>query len=249
MRKTILVVHGMRSGKLNETLLEFIHQTFDDVTSHYEVAFLESKDITLEAVIQRAIDSEYTRFHLVPLLLFTASHYYEDIKVLYKSFRQSNPDVQFVLSQPLGTHPKMKDWVATQIETYKDDIDDNTGIVVLAHGNARFDEPDVALTTICKSLSSPYQHCYPSMVYGALQFKKTLPEIAKRHHKLLIIPYFFYDGYLVNKTKRQIEALALPNHITYSTAINFHPILKEIVQMRITECEEIPDVPSTTESQ
>ncbi len=39
MRKTILVVHGMRKGKLNETLLNFIHQTFNSDEIDYEVAF------------------------------------------------------------------------------------------------------------------------------------------------------------------------------------------------------------------
>ena len=73
----------------------------------------------------------------------------------------------------------MTNWVASQLEAYKDDIDDESGIVVLAHGNARFDEPDVALTRICHELSTDQNPCYPSMVYGELRFKETLPKIAK----------------------------------------------------------------------
>ncbi|KTT83123.1 sirohydrochlorin chelatase [Mammaliicoccus sciuri] len=246
MRKTILVVHGMRKGKLNETLLNFIHQTFNSDEIDYEVAFLESEEILLDEVIQQTVDAGYSRIHLVPLLLFTASHYYEDIEALYESFKENNPKVQFILSKPLGTHPIMTNWVASQLEAYKDDIDDESGIVVLAHGNARFDEPDVALTRICHELSTDQNPCYPSMVYGELRFKETLPKIAKKHRKLLIIPFFFYDGFLVNKSKRQIESLGLPNPITYTTAINFHPLLKDIVHLRIAECEAVPDVSSTT---
>lgn len=246
MRKTILVVHGMRKGKLNETLLQFINQTFEHESLDYEVAFLESEVIRLEEVIQHTIDAGYQRIQLVPLLLFTASHYYEDIEALHESFQRAHPEIQFILSKPLGTHPKMTNWVASQIASHQNEIDEETGIVVLAHGNARFDEPDVALTRICDELSTVSHPCYPSMVYGALRFKETLPKIAKQHRKLLIIPFFFYDGYLVNKTKRQIEELALPNIITYTTAINFHPLLKEIIRFRIAECEEIDDVSGTT---
>lgn len=56
MRKTILVVHGMRKGKLNETLLNFIHQTFNSDEIDYEVAFLESEEILLDEVIQQTVD-------------------------------------------------------------------------------------------------------------------------------------------------------------------------------------------------
>ena len=248
MRKTILVVHGMRKGKLNETLLHFIDQTFEGVDVNYEVAFLESETMQLDKVIHQTIDAGYTRIHLVPLLLFTASHYYEDIEAIYNDFQQRNPKVQFVLAYPLGTHPKMADWVAYQIKDYQSEINQETGIVVLAHGNARFNEPDIALTEICDKLSTTEQPCYPSMVYGELEFTKTLPTIAKRHQKLLIIPFFFYDGYLVNKTKQRIEALNLPNTLIYTTAINFHVVLKEIVQIRIAECEEVADVSDSTQS-
>ena len=57
MRKTILVVHGMRKGKLNETLLNFIHQTFNSDEIDYEVAFLESEEILLDEVIQQSVDA------------------------------------------------------------------------------------------------------------------------------------------------------------------------------------------------
>ncbi|PTF76456.1 sirohydrochlorin ferrochelatase [Staphylococcus chromogenes] len=248
MRKTILVVHGMRKGKLNETLLHFIDQTFEDIDVDYEVAFLESETIQLDEVIQKTVNAGYTRIHLVPLLLFTASHYYEDIEAIYHDFQQQNPNVQFVLANPLGTHPKMADWVADQMQAYQNDIDKGTGIVILAHGNARFNEPDLALTEICDKLSTVEHPCYPSMVYGELEFTKTLPKIAKKHPKLLIIPFFFYDGYLVNKTKQRIEVLNLRNTFIFTTAINFHPVLKEIVQIRIAECEEVPDVSGTTQS-
>ncbi|UEX90446.1 sirohydrochlorin chelatase [Staphylococcus ratti] len=247
MRKTILVVHGMRKGKLNETLLNFVNQTFEGEVTDYEVAFLESEVIQLEEVIQNAIDAGYKRIQLVPLLLFTASHYYEDIEALYDKCQQTYPNVHFILGKPLGTHPKMAEWVASQIATYSNEVNDETGIVVLAHGNARFDEPDVALRKICDKLSTPQMSCYPSMVYGELQFQKTLPPVAEKYNKLLVIPFFFYDGYLVNKTKRQIAALQLPNEIVYTEAINFHPILKEIVQVRIAECEEVPNVSDSIE--
>lgn len=248
MYKTILVVHGMRKGKLNETLVNFIHRTFDAHMLDYDVAFLESEERSLELVIQTTINAGYKRIHFIPLLLFSASHYYEDIKVLCEIYGRKYPNVQLVLGKPLGTHERMTSWVASQIANYQHNIDASTGIVVLAHGNSRFDEPDVALTEICDKLSTPTHPCYPSMVYGAYAFTKTLPEIARKHRKLLLIPFFFYDGYLVNKTKRRILELNLPNDMVYTPAINFHPILEEVVRERMAECEEVSYVSHSIES-
>lgn len=248
MYKTILVVHGMRKGKLNETLVNFIHRTFDAQEIDYEVAFLESEAQSLEKVIQTTIDAGYKRIHLIPLLLFSASHYYEDIKVLCEIYGRKYPNVQLVLGKPLGTHARMTMWVSSQIKNNQHAIDASTGIVILAHGNPRFDEPDIALTEICDKLSTPTHPCYPSMVYGEYTFTKSLPKIARKYHKLLIIPFFFYDGYLVNKTKRRILELNLPNEIVYTQAINFHPILEEVVRERMKECEEVSYVSYSIES-
>ncbi|UXU57682.1 sirohydrochlorin chelatase [Staphylococcus agnetis] len=248
MHKTILVVHGMRKGKLNETLLNFIHRTFNDNVVDYDVAFLESETIQLDEVIQNNIDAGYQRIHLIPLLLFSASHYYEDIQAICETFNKRESNLQLVLGKPLGTHPMMTQWVESQIDSYQHEMDASTGIVLFAHGNARFSEPDIALTEICDKLSTPTRPCYPSMVYGDYTFTTTLPQIAQKHHKLIIIPFFFYDGYLVNKSKRRIQELNLPNTIVYTSAINFHPVLEAVIRERMAECEEVPHVSHSIES-
>ncbi|MGV3043167.1 sirohydrochlorin chelatase [Staphylococcus rostri] len=247
MQKTILIVHGMRKGKLNETLEHFVHTLFDGTEIDYDVAFLESEERSLETVIDATVQQGYRALNLVPLLLFTASHYYEDIADQVQTWTTQYPQVHFELAEPLGTHSAMGDWVSHQIARYNDDIDDTTGVVILAHGNARFDEPDIALTRLAQQHTNEQLQCYPSMVYGKLKFQETLPPLAAKYQKLLIIPFFFYDGYLVNKTKRQIGELNLPTEITYTTAINFDPVLKSIILARIAACEEAHHVSDTVE--
>ncbi|SUM58354.1 transcriptional regulator NirR [Staphylococcus microti] len=247
MQKTILIVHGMRKGKLNETLAHFVHELFSGTYIDYDVAFLESKERSLDQVIDATIQQGYRAVNLVPLLLFTASHYYEDIADQVQHWTAQYRHVRFVLAEPLGTHPAMAEWVSHQIARYAHEVDETTGIVILAHGNARFDEPDIALTRLAKHHTTEQRQCYPSMVYGKLKFQETLPPLAAQYEKLLIIPFFFYDGYLVNKTKRQIAELALPTEITYTTAINFDPVLKSIILARIASCEEAHHVSDTVE--
>ncbi|MCS4486135.1 sirohydrochlorin chelatase [Staphylococcus americanisciuri] len=247
MQKTILIVHGMRKGKLNELLEDFIYALFDETQIDYDVAFLESEARSLETVVATTVRQGYRVVNLVPLLLFTASHYYEDIADQVQMWKTQYAQVHFLLAEPLGTHPAMADWVSHQMARYAHEIDDATGVVILAHGNARFNEPDIALTYLAQQQTSEQLQCYPSMVYGKLNFQETLPPLAAKYQKLLIVPFFFYDGYLVNKTKRQIEELNLPVEITYTTAINFDPVLKNIILARIAACEEAHHVSDTVE--
>ncbi|UAR97283.2 sirohydrochlorin chelatase [Staphylococcus pseudintermedius] len=236
LRKVIFVVHGMRKGQLNETLTQFVAQLFEAEQMDYAMAFLESETASLPTVIEDQVTQGVTELYLVPLLLFSASHYYEDIADSLEGWRQLYPQTTFYLAQPLGTHPKMKNWVASQIARYLDETVKDTAVVVLAHGSARFNEPDIALETIANQLSTATRPCYPCMVYGKLNYEKILAELAQQWPKLLIIPYFFYDGYLVRRTKQRIGALDLPCDVTFTTAINFHPVLKEVILNRLEAC-------------
>lgn len=236
LRKVIFVVHGMRKGQLNETLTQFVAQLFETEQIDYEIAFLESETASLPTVIEDQVNQGATALFLVPLLLFSASHYYEDIVESLEDWRQLYPQTAFHLAQPLGTHLKMKNWVAAQIARYLDDTAKDTAVVVLAHGSARFNEPDIALEAIVNELSTTTRPCYPCMVYGKLNYEKILAELAQQWSKLLIIPYFFYDGYLVQRTKQRIGALDLPCDVTFTTAINFHPVLKEVIVHRLEAC-------------
>lgn len=238
MQKVILVIHGMRTGKLNQTLHQFTESVFKNTDIHYDIAFLESEEVSFEYCLRHNIEQGYTQIKVVPLMLFTASHYFEDITSICEEWQHERPHLQLTVTQPLGTHPLMSKWVQLQITRYQDLIISKTAIVVLAHGNKRFKEPDEALKKITQQLHSDELPCYPAMVYGDLQFADVLPTLDTDYDRLIIIPFFFYDGFLVNKTKQRIEALHLNADVTFTSAINFHPILKDIVMDRILEKDE-----------
>lgn len=237
MRKVILVVHGMRKGRLNGDLTQFIAQLFEEEAIDYELAFLESEIADLESVIATQMNAGVHTIDLVPLLLFSASHYYEDIVEKLKTWELMYPQATFHLAEPLGTHPKMKDWVAHQMTRNLASNETGTAVVVLAHGSARYEAPAQALAQITEALSTVQCPCYPCMVYGTYHYEDVLTELAQQWSHLVIIPYFFYDGYLVQRTKQRIASLALPCSVTFTPAMNFHPILKAVILSRLEACK------------
>lgn len=236
MEKVILIVHGMRKGELNQKLIQFVDQLFEGDKLNYDIAFLESETKDLNTTLTKHIRQGADTLYLVPLLLFSASHYYEDIVVALEKWQAQYPNIAFHLTKPLGTHPKMETWARYRIEEMERTSGQNVGVVLLAHGSERFNEPDLALTRIANQLSTAHETCYPSMVYGALDFKTRLLQIAQQHDSLCIVPFFLFDGFLVQRTKAQIRMMQLPCEVKFTNAINFHPILKEIILSRLFEC-------------
>lgn len=233
MSKVIFVVHGMRSGDINERLKSFIYSSFHNIYEDYEIAFLESETENLDQVMQANIQQGIRTFYIVPILLFQAKHFLKDIPNVLDNLKQEHKDIDVHLSKPIGNHPSMKKHL---IEKIKQNIESDMAIIILAHGSSTYKEPDYALKELCKDIQNPV---YPLTIYGALSYKKYLPHLAKFYSKILIVPYFMFDGFLVNKTKNEIEKMELNIEMTYTEAINFDEGMQEAVRDRLRELREI----------
>ncbi|WP_271398863.1 sirohydrochlorin chelatase [Salinicoccus roseus] len=229
----IFVVHGMRRGKQNLALKTFVEDMLKDFPLKFEVAFIESVEDSVEDVIERDIQKGIRYFKIQPLLIFSASHYLEDLPNLMDSFKRKYEDITFDYGDVLGTHTNVEHYIEERLKNYE--VNDSA-IVLVAHGNKRFSDADDELKEVVSKLN--HDNVYPMMLYGELNIDKVLPPIAKRHEEIIIVPLFLYDGYLVNKIKKIISNMELNNQITYTEAINFHPILREIVYDRFNHMKK-----------
>ena len=233
MSKIIFVVHGMRSGDINERLKSFIYSSFHNIYEDYEIAFLESETENLDQVMQSNIQQGTRTFYIVPVLLFQAKHFLIDIPNVIDDLKREHKDIEVHLSKPIGNHLSMKKHLITKINQHKES---DMAVVALAHGSSIYKEPDSALKDLCKDIQNPV---YPLTIYGSLNYKKYLPDLDKFYSKILIVPYFMFDGFLVNKTKIEIKEMALNTEITYTDAINFDEGMQEAIRDHLQKLREI----------
>ncbi len=233
MSKIIFVVHGMRSGDINERLKSFIYSSFHNIYEDYEIAFLESETENLDQVMQSNIQQGTRTFYIVPVLLFQAKHFLIDIPNVIDDLKREHKDIEVHLSKPIGNHLSMKKHLIMKINQHKES---DMAVVVLAHGSSIYKEPDSALKDLCKDIQNPV---YPLTIYGSLNYKKYLPDLDKFYSKILIVPYFMFDGFLVNKTKIEIKEMALNTEITYTDAINFDEGMQEAIRDHLQKLREI----------
>ena len=228
MLKHLLLVHGMRRGNLNERLSAFI----DDLMSPHETAlstaFLESEQQNPYIVIERLIAEGATHIVITPLLILSASHMKEDAAEIVEHFKWSHPRVQIDVRPTLAHHPLTKEIVKARITAAGNPDEPDTGIVVIAHGNARFPETDEELESFTRGMGMN-RGIHPLMLYGNLSFEALLPEISKGYRHLIVVPLFLYDGYLVNKMKERLHGMNLDSSYEVTPSLNFDPLLKRVV--------------------
>ncbi|MGJ5711392.1 sirohydrochlorin chelatase, partial [Staphylococcus equorum] len=69
----------------------------------------------------------------------------------------------------------------------------------------------------------------------------------KNNTDILIVPIFFYDGFLVNKAKHHIAQMNDGCNIHYTAAINFDPLLSTMITERIKQLEVFECVSNSTQ--
>lgn len=228
MLKHLLLVHGMRRGNLNERLSAFIEDLMSPQELEFSTAFLESDSQNPYIVIERLIEECATHIVITPMLILSASHMKEDVSEITGHFKSSHPLVKMEVRPTLAAHPLTKEIVKQRVSDSQGPKAPGTGVIIIAHGNARFPETDEALASFTDGLDMEYD-AHPLMLYGNLSFEALLPEISKQYQHMIIVPLFLYDGYLVNKIKSKLHEMDLHSTYEVTPSLNFDPLLNQVI--------------------
>ncbi len=85
----------------------------------------------MTTLIQSGVD----HFKIVPLLIFSAMHYLKDIPNIVHEMKRRYPDIKVEVSEPLGTHPLMRQLMNNVFVTRCTVTKQQVGVMVVAHGN------------------------------------------------------------------------------------------------------------------
>ncbi|MCU5745286.1 sirohydrochlorin chelatase [Staphylococcus sp. SQ8-PEA] len=231
MAMNIIVVHGMRKGTLNEDLNRFIDTLLQGESYHYEVTFLESDTNNPYIKLDRFIKEGHKDFNIIPFMIFSGAHLLDDMPAIVNHFQEKYQDVTFEVCDPLGLHPLMVDIVTDKAQSYLSE-GDYESVILYVHGSTKYRKPEEQLKAFAEQLSLPVP-IHVLTLYGSISYKDYLEDVVKGQQNVLFLPIFFYDGYLVNTTKKRISKMELECNIDFTTSINFDSRLKDIINDRI----------------
>jgi sirohydrochlorin ferrochelatase len=104
----LLIAHGSRVEDANEDLRELARRV--RAASHYaivEPSYLELAEPDIAGGAQRCIRQGAKRVIMLPYFLSAGLHVRRDLEAAQRRLQGLHADVEFLLADPIGQHPKM----------------------------------------------------------------------------------------------------------------------------------------------
>lgn len=199
MKGIIYIAHGSKMPDKNTLFREFVNEIMKHRNESIQrFAFLEKADENVPLIFSEMIEAGVRECIVVPMLLFPAMHAVEDIPAQLEAVIAKYPfEIQYTIADCFGDEKEVYQVANERIQSFNADH-----IMIVAHGNKRFLEPDERLTkAVMLMQKDTHQHLIPAMLYGALSFEQKLSALSPKE-SVVIMPYFLFDGHLVRKIKR-----------------------------------------------
>jgi sirohydrochlorin ferrochelatase len=110
--------HGSRIPEANDALYAIAGMVREGTgCAIVEVAFREQHAPNIQQGIDSCVAQGATRLLLYPYFLFAGAHVLEDLPAELEEAGRRYPDLEMILGEPLGIHPKLGEIVCERIET------------------------------------------------------------------------------------------------------------------------------------
>ena len=126
MEHIILIGHGSPRKEANnvDLIAKLLHDTIhpECVDGCVKIAYLQFAEPDISAAIKECVTSGASRIIIHPFFLSPGMHVTKDIPEILAQARDTYPGVEFVYTEPLGTHEKLVQIVVDRINSVKFDV-------------------------------------------------------------------------------------------------------------------------------
>jgi sirohydrochlorin cobaltochelatase len=242
--ETILLVgHGSREKSGNDEILAFAEQWRQRQPGwSIEVCFIEFSDLTLSEGLRRAAGRAH-RVIVVPLILNAAGHVKMDIPQAIDGARLKFPQVQFLYAPPLNACEHLFSVVKRRLKSAMQALDapdpTSTGVVLLGRGSSdRHANGEMA--KMARWLMEETDHELVDVAFTGITYPR-LEKVVQRQSLLgmtqvVVLPYYLFNGTLVERIKRQVDNLKTQYptiRFTSTDYFGFEPEIFEVLEQRV----------------
>ena len=238
-QETILLVgHGSREKSGNDEIIAFAEQWRQRQPGWtIEVCFIELSDITLCEGLHRAAASARCVI-VVPLILNAAGHVKMDIPQAIDGARLKFPQVQFLYAPHLSACDLLLSVVKRRLKTAMQALDmpdpSTTGVVLLGRGSSdRHANGEMA--KMARWLMEESEHELVDVAFTGITHPR-LEKVVQRHRVLgmtqvVVLPYYLFNGTLVERIKRQVDHLKTQYPTIRFTSTEYFGFEREIFEV------------------
>ncbi|MFZ6752176.1 sirohydrochlorin chelatase [Undibacterium sp. Dicai25W] len=247
-KDTILLVgHGSREASGNDEILDFAAQwRLRQPDWRIEVCFIEFSEVTMSVGLARAAEHA-DRVLVLPLILNAAGHVKMDIPQAIDGARIKFPQTQFLYAPHLTACDPILSILKRRLRKAMQALDmpdpTTTGVIVLGRGSSdRQANGDMA--KMARWLMEEGDHELVDLAFTGITYPR-IEKVVQRQNMLgmtqiVVLPYYLYNGTLVERIKRQVEHLKTQYpHIrfTASTYFGFEKEVFELLEQRVHDLQ------------
>lgn len=115
MNGVLIIAHGSREKKTEDTFLAVVELAREKVRIPLEVAYMEFSPKNIEAGLDALIAQGVDEIKVVPYFLFSGIHIREDIPNEIKAFLEKNNQIKITMGETLGVDPRIAEVLADRI--------------------------------------------------------------------------------------------------------------------------------------
>lgn len=247
----LIVGHGSReasSGLEFETFVREYAQTRPEFS--IRIAYVELAEPDLKTSL-REFAKTHSKILILPLFLFASNHVKNDIPLILSDLKSEFPFHEFVSALPLNVHENIIKILNNRAkEIIPADVQSKTGVIVVGRGASDTDSNGEFYKAVrFFEEANSFLFVKPSFI-GITKplLHESLEMSAKlRPERILILPYFLFDGKLIQKISNIAADYAEKYPwIKIATARHFgpdpilYPILDERISAALSGKERLP---------
>ena len=249
MQAVLYVSHGSRVKETRHEAMAFMELVQGKVgVSLQETCFLELASPDIAEGIASLVKQGATEIAVVPVLLLSAGHYYEDIPDEVKKTALRYPDVRFTYGKPLGVQDRLVEILAERLEETAVERLPEAKILLVGRGGKSseitrsVEEIAAKLAAMAKVLK--VEVCY--LAAATPSFDEGLQaSINSGSKQIFVVPYLWFTGLLVKSMQKKINALSSEEQqIILCGYLGDHPAMVDALAERVHEALQSEQQPA-----
>lgn len=238
MKQGVLYVsHGSRVPETAREATAAIRQAMAQVDADLqEICYLEIAEPDIAAGIDALVRGGAGRIAVVPVLLLSAGHYYEDIPRAIREAKRRYPHIVFTYGRPLGVGDRITGILAENI--LEIGMPPGAWILLVGRGS-RNPETLCDFAKIADGLRVQLGAEQIKTAYLAVlepRFDEALKELAVAGRPVVVAPYLWFTGVLVRSLEKKVGMLQREGYdIRLARYLGCHPDMADALAARAKE--------------
>ncbi|MFF2875320.1 sirohydrochlorin chelatase [Gottfriedia sp. NPDC057991] len=242
MDAILYICHGSRVKSAVHSAIQFVKKIQKQIDYPIqEISFIELAEPSISVGLENCLRKGAKSVTVLPVLLLSANHAKVDIPLEIAKFQKEYPQIEIKIATPIGIHKNMIELIQKRINEKVKHLIKPTKILLVGRGSSdplTIDDFNTIVKLLETNLKHPVLPAFMAVSKPSIQdaWNQLLTE---KNHQVIIVPYLFFSGTLMNELKDKIKSLPveLQNNWILCETLGYDHLITSIFTERLLEAQ------------